>query len=530
MTATAVSTDAVAKFAGLFQGNLRSYGQWAPDTRRMSTERAPYNYPNIQAHLSGVMGLGLVPILDDGTCMFAAIDIDSHGKNAPEIDITNVAAQIERLKLPLIACRSKSGGVHCYLFLRTPTDATRVRVLMTRWAAQIGFANAEIFPKQDHLNQVATTGDRPLGNWINLPYFHSSATDRYAVEGGKAVDFDYFIEIANTKLFTLTTESANMELDYSRGPPCVERMIKEKIDEGSRNTGVFQAGIFLKRAFHDDWRARLGEFNKTALQTALNGRELGTIAGSVHRKDYMYKCREEPCKSLCNRELCKTREFGITSDDEVANELPPIDKVEQVIATPIRWVLTIRGKEIEMVTNQLFEYEQVRKLVGEKLHVVLPRMKNQEWDMYLKEIMKKVEIRKETTVEEMLFEYLCEYLRRAKQDKTRPEDERRSDLIRRQPAYISVQELSFEEGKVGVRNANWFYAFRALDFIGYLRKKRLLAMPDHQITTLLRRVLGENSKRDQLRIGGKRIGNVWVVPEISVEIEEIPTKNMVPEF
>ena len=479
------------------------------------------------------MGLGLVPIHDDDTCLWAAIDVDVHGPNSQSVDLLKIEDKVRALKLPLVVCRSKSGGTHLYLFLTSPTPAEKVRLAMSRWASQIGFPSAEIFPKQVTLGKPkgADDSERPLGNWINLPYYDADATERYAVDGGKQVSFEYFLEVCESKRTELkSTDLTTGGSDFMIGPPCLQAMLENKVEE-NRNIATFQAGIFLKRAFPEDWNVRLREFNQAAMLKPLGKSELSTITGSVRRKDYQYKCREEPCRSFCNKDLCRTREFGISAGDEKANEIPLIEKVEKVIATPLRWALTVKGQVIEVTTEQLFNYEIVRQKVGEKLHLVLPRIKATEWDVYLQEIMAKVQVRHETTIEDMVFARLCEYLRKASRDKTRDEDERREDLRRGQPALIKIVDYTFVEGKATPKDeGKWYFVFKPGEFVEYLRRRKQLPVPDHQMWTLLGRVLGEDMKRDKVRTGSAKVSNVWLVEEKWVDDETIPVKEYDAEY
>lgn len=525
----------IEKFTALFQGNERSFGQWNPRSKsKMLTIKNQYTTEHVRSHLEGEVGIGMVPILDSNKCWFAALDIDVHGPNAQDIDVVDVESRVTRANLPMVVCRSKSGGAHCYVFFNEATDANQVRMLLTRWSKTIGFPSAEIFPKQSNLDKKPADVERPLGNWINLPYYNAFETERFAVDGGKQVDFEYFLEIAEGKRISAKDyEDAGSQDDYERGPPCLQEMIKNRIEEGSRNVAIFQAGIFLKRAFADDWRDRLREFNRIALVTQLSDREIRTIMGSVARKDYQYKCREEPCKSLCNRDACKTREFGITDSDATANEVPLFDAVEKIIATPVRWALHVKGQVIEVTTPQLFNYDLLRQAVGEKLHIVLPRLKNQEWDQYLREIMTKVQVKQEMTIEDLIFERLCEFLRRASIDKNVPEDTRREALTRGMPVLMGIGAVKFMAGKAvpaPAEEMTWYYAFRLLDFIEYLKRKKALPVNEHALPTHLIRLLGDEAKRDKVRVGSRRVGNVWCVPEGWVENGAIPVKTTEVEY
>jgi len=532
----AIQQDDIDRFMSLYRGNERSFGIFNPKARTpMVTVKSPYTDEHIRSHLEGEIGVGMVAILDDDTCWWAALDIDVHGPNKAQVDLIQIEQKVVRLELPLVVCRSKSGGAHCYVFFKDATPVVTARAMLSRWAGMIGHPQCEIFPKQSTLQPPKGETERPLGNWINLPYYDADQTERWAIDGGKQVTLEYFLELAEGKRTDLTDFAEQATDDYMNGPPCLQRMMDERVEEGSRNTAMFQAAVYLKRAFPDQFRDKAAEFNKGAFTTPLEQREFRIILNSVNKKEYQYKCRESPCKDLCNKDLCKTRDFGITDNDSAANEIPLFENVQKIIATPVRWALTVKTKVIEVTTPELFNYEIVRQRVGEKLHIVLPRIKAQEWDVFLREIMKNVETRHETTLEDQVFQKLCEFLRRGRNDKSRPETERRDDLRRGVPALIAIDRApTFEGGvikKADEGMATWYYAFRMQDFIEYLRKKKALPCPDHQIPTILYRVLGEDAKRDKVRVGdGKRIGNIWCVPEANVDSEEVPVKTFNQEY
>jgi hypothetical protein len=526
----------------LFRCNDRSYGTWTPKGDSLvsganQTIKAAIPQEAFRCHLEGTIGLGGVPILDDNTCWWAAIDVDTHGPRGRDFNIMELASKVEKFQYPLIVCRSKSGGAHLYLFLAEPTPCAVVRPQLARWASVLGWPEAEIFPKQSNLDTPLGEKSRPMGNWINLPYFRVDGTNRYCVSGGKEVSFEYFLELSEGQRYRITAEQASND-EYSRGPPCLQDMIKQRVDEGSRNNAVFQAAVFLKRSFPDQWKIKLTEFNSLALTTPLNFKELRQIQGSVNRKDYNYKCREEPCKSFCNRELCRTREFGITDGDTKANELPPFDKVEKVIATPIRWILHIKGQQIELSSMELFDFSRVRMAVYEKLNVLLPRMKADEWDVHLREVAERAKTRFETTVDDLIFQKMCDFVRRAHQDRNVPEDNRREALLRKMPALISFTNTQFKpRGQVDEKGRNdevqrtWFYAFRASDFIDYMRRHKMLIVQEHQVHTILHRVLDDDDcMRDRFRIGERTLRNIWCVPEQIVSSETVPAKEFKAEY
>ncbi len=53
--------------------------------------------------------------------------------------------KIQKLKLPLLHCRSKSGGAHLYLFLKEWEQAAVVREYLTEMSIMLGHSGVEIF-------------------------------------------------------------------------------------------------------------------------------------------------------------------------------------------------------------------------------------------------------------------------------------------------------------------------------------------------------------------------------------------------
>ena len=69
--------------------------------------KQPLTKELIQEHLDGKKGIGSIPINKDNNCYFGVLDIDTY-----PIDHVEIRKKCEKLKLPLVVCRSKSGGAH----------------------------------------------------------------------------------------------------------------------------------------------------------------------------------------------------------------------------------------------------------------------------------------------------------------------------------------------------------------------------------------------------------------------------------
>ncbi len=172
------------RFEELFVGGSQAYGRYRAKPKFVKTIKKPVPLAAYKEHLAGGMGLGLVPWRADGTCRFAAIDVDDDN-----IKHEDLLKKVRDRNMPLHVCRSKSGGAHLYLFMKEPgLPATQVSALLKKWAACLGLpADTEIFPKQD-------AKKTPYGNWINLPYFGDAKTTRYAVGERGSLSLKQFLE------------------------------------------------------------------------------------------------------------------------------------------------------------------------------------------------------------------------------------------------------------------------------------------------------------------------------------------------
>jgi len=216
-------------------------------------------------HLQGVASLGIIPINDDNLCKWGCIDIDSYAG----FDHKKLVDKIDKLELPLIVCRSKSGGAHVFLFTSTYVTAKLMQDKLTQIKAVLGYSGSEVFPKQTELKSEDDTG-----NFLNLPYFNGDDTTRYAFNNlGQAVSLKDFTNLYDLKKITLQQleelQIKRPETPYSDGPPCIELMAQNKVGEGGRNNALFHYGVYAKNKWPDNWKSKVVVFNETAMDKTL---------------------------------------------------------------------------------------------------------------------------------------------------------------------------------------------------------------------------------------------------------------------
>ncbi len=262
-------------FAELFVGGSQAHGRYQVETGSCTTLPTAATPADYAAHLAGKIGLGLVPVHPDGTCRFAAIDVD-----VDTIDHQALYAEVRRRRMPLTVFRSKSGAAHAVAFMKKPgLPAAAVIQTLRRWAGILGYPDAEIFPKQTKITK------RDCGNWINLPYIAAKNGGlRYAIGEKGALTLEEFL--ASVEYYDPATCKADeAKPEPEPAEPIAAGEADGKIIEGERSNSLISiAGTLRNRNLDQDAiEAALQAHNRTHCLPPLPAREVATIAASAAR-------------------------------------------------------------------------------------------------------------------------------------------------------------------------------------------------------------------------------------------------------
>jgi hypothetical protein len=505
--------EKIKRFSELFSGLPRAHGKYTEDRNltkasgkvggRAQTIEGEMTPEKWEAHLTGKYGVGVVPILDDGTCNFAAIDFDQYN----ELTVQRFVNDAKKSGVPLVWCKSKSGGAHLYVFFTEPANAAAVRAKLSELARMLGYPKIEIFPKQEQLD--ATNGE--VGNWINLPYFDAEMTQRYAFDdAGKPVaDLEKFLDYAESKRISPdafnNVKIQQQEIPFSDAPPCIQTMAHNGIGDGERNKAMFQFGVYAKKKHPDEWQDRLLEWNAEFVNPPLPFKEIqATIFKSLDTdKEYGYLCKEPVCAEVCNKPLCQTREFGVMGgmiadwDDWT---IEGIRKVVQVNAdggvvlddkeTEPYYIMAINGRDVTFTLDQLFSNQLFRKKVFSALDKMPPRMNNAMWDQMVQHWLlnhEVLEIPFELTGAANLGSMLKSYIDVA------PDAHSRRDLLHGMVLY--------EDGK---------FLFHFESFARFLQQRRY---PTTTPTVLWKQLRNLGIDKKSTTTSGNKKLNYWVVSE-----------------
>jgi len=418
------------KLFQLFAGLGRAYGTYTIDdtdtgdkvSGRAMTIAEPVTVKLWQQHLDGSKSLGIVPIMDDGKCNWAAIDIDSYKGDV----CAQIVTFLTKHAIPFIVCRSKSGGAHVYVFFKKPVPAPKIIRKLNAIAKSMGHEGAEIFPKQ-----LKIEPDQ-YGNWLNMPYFDSELTMRYGLDGhGQQLELDEFIELVERQRITEkefdAIEPPKLEFAFSDGPPCnASFAMQGGVSEGGRNNALMNMAAYAKNKYGDDWKDHVEKYNELYIKPPLNGRELAdTVFKSNDRRDYGYLCTHPPMVNACNKRVCMQRKYGIggAAEDQFEAEisLEYLKKLVyelpngRIIDDAPKWELTIKGRVIRMPdTSYLQEQKKFTTLCMNKVNTMPPNLPAARWRTMVNDRLQNVEIVRipfEQSEHAQTLEHLKDFLR-----------------------------------------------------------------------------------------------------------------------
>lgn len=365
------------RLSSLFAGYSGAHNRFKTDGQdahgkvsgRYVTVHSPPGIDQWENHLDGNVGLGIVPLLDDGLSVFwAAMDIDDRST-----DHAALAKKIASMGLPLVVARSKSGGAHCYIFFPSPEPADEVIAVLASWVRALGVAKTELFPKQ-----VRRIDSGDTGNALNMPYFRGDDSDRYAIDSlGRKLTVRQFCDLAESMTAPLSaapTIEDRSEL-FPDGPPCLQFLeANGGFTSGTRNSCMFNVAIYLQKRGDEDCSG-IDEINQTLCDDPLSQTELAAIVASVQKRSYEYTCKTPPLSSFCNRGQCLTRAYGVgsvatrqsTGNGSSSREVPwpMVSEVTLHQANDMgkeRWYMTVSDRRFRLRTEEITSQTSLGRL------------------------------------------------------------------------------------------------------------------------------------------------------------------------
>jgi len=500
----------ITRFKAIFAGLDIAYGTYKIEGSRHDGKQAgkavvvrkPPTDDLWEKHLNGVEpSLGIIPIRADNTCTWGCIDIDQY-----PLDHKGLIAKVRRLELPLVVCRSKSGGAHVFLFTKSPIPAGDMQRYLNAAASLLGEAGREIFPKQSEI--LVERGD--TGNFLNLPYFGGDETLRYAFDDdGNSVTLEEFYDLYDKWVqdgpLDFPEESKKADAPVKDGPPCLQALCSQGFPEGTRNNGLFNIAIYCKRADPTNWQTMVMEYNTKCFGPPLPLQEMQSVIQQIERKDYKYKCKDAPINSFCNAGLCRTRKYGVGAD---APDAPDMANLSKYNSEPPLWFLNVNGKRIELDTDSLHNQVSFQKACLDRINLVPPTLKKNDWEAMLNALLREMveleqiqEASEDTSVTWIFSDLLEEFTTHMQQAMDREE-------------ILMGRPWSDED--------DGYVYFRMKDLDAHLRRNNFTGLSTPKIAQRLRDLGGEPTSlylKD-------RTTRVWKLPQFTAQSSPFETPEM----
>lgn len=483
------------RLSEIFIGNMSAHGTYTMGGKEgekvtgiARTLRHGPTEQDWEKHVSGSQGLGIIAINEGSDCKFGAIDIDIY-----PLDYVKIAKAIREYGLPLIPIKSKSGGLHLYLFTKEWVNAVIFQGKLKEFAIRLGYGDCEIFPKQTEI--LVERGD--VGNWINMPYFNivDGKSERCGVyPDGTLMSITDFIaeweEVSVTKL-DLINNTIDLVDTMVDGPPCLQTMLSNKVGQGGRNSTLTNITVYLKKVDIDSVLERALNINEKYFDPPMDTGELRNTVSSVLKKDYDYSCNAYPIKKYCNKELCHTRKFGTV---KLAYSDFKLENLHKYDTEPPIWFVNIVGvgKRIELTTEELISQAKFQIRCIDVLNISPPKISATVWTGMIQKLMEKVvivEASVDTSPKGQLWELVEKFCTSRIQAK-------------------SIDELLL--GKPFLDAGNHY--FRLSDLMLFLSRNNFKEFRVNQVANILKEK-GSNSITQEIR---KKDVDYWSVKEFVV--------------
>jgi hypothetical protein len=115
----------------------------------------------------------------------------------------------------------------------------------------------------------------------------------------------------------------------------------------------------------------------------LGSAEVVEITRSLKKRDYSYKCHDQPMCGLCDRPTCLTRKYGVGGQNH-----PVIRKWTKLVSEEPTWTIEIEGSDKPMEIDDISDITNYRKFTDQcakQLNRFFAPMKQGAWAMVLQE-------------------------------------------------------------------------------------------------------------------------------------------------
>lgn len=393
----------VQRFTLLFKGKTNTYVRNEfPKEKPEAGQKVKTNITShegtvdkslLMKHLNGDFGVGICPVNAEGKCFFGVLDIDYY-----QSKIKRILHFIKEYQLPLLPFRSKSGGLHVYLMLSKAVSTKSMRETLNQIVYYFsldmlyGKAKVEVFPKQEKAER--------FGSSVTLPYFNAEHPYTYLLDlEGNPVPFREALDYIQHHMTSLeAVKEALDKLPYNDAPPCIQKiLISEEVggEDTGRNNFLYSFAVYAKKKYGNGFEDYVKEINDN-FESPLEDSVVEQTCTSVREHEYVYKCKDIPCNSFCDKSACRKREFGLGKDKGHFTGVDYGKLYRYKTAEPYYvWQLRLQGQEkwVDVIFKDegyLLDQKNFAKMCVRYLNQAPMQVSNNDWYAILNSVLPNV--------------------------------------------------------------------------------------------------------------------------------------------
>lgn len=290
----------------------------------------PLKQQDVIDHVLGEKTLGIYQLDDNDTVKWLCFDIDISKRKPDGVEGDELTQRVKNhtlaLAKELVKFKGKNSflvedtgnkGYHIWVFFKEPVkaiDAATVGLWMSHLVDPPQGIHVEVFPKQSTLNALGNLVKMPLGihlktgrrclfvnsDFVKLPNQWEALAN---VGQWAAADLTSIIEANKIEPPRRSVGGTVQPNDYF---VCMQRIMDEGPQEGSRDAAIFRLGLWSKdKGIPQDVATAMGQAVNEKAQPPLDDEEVISKVESAYHSDYSpFPCSDQLINPYCSS-TCK---------------------------------------------------------------------------------------------------------------------------------------------------------------------------------------------------------------------------------
>ena len=254
----------------------------------------------------------------------------------------------------------------------------------------------------------------------------------------------------------------------------------------------------------NNWKEKISWFHENYIVGDLDQREIDIIKNQHEKKDWGWKCNDVPMCNVCDKQLCKTRQFGIGN----SVMFPELSDLQEIQLEEPYYYLNIDGKRLKLPSAKYLRQQPLFEeacIAG--IGIFPPTMKIKDWKVLVNQLLGTREIippPKGTSKKDQLQNHLEEFCTNR--------------------TSTTVEKDDIKKGAVFTDEGKHYFLFDSF-FYGFLQRRRW-DVKFQETSQMLREHCGCTTERIIL---GKSRPTVTIVDSFEKKSEDYKPKQLKPK-